>query len=110
MFNEDLFNSLLDTALREDIGDGDHSSLSCIPPEECGIAHLLVKDKGIIAGIAISLKIFQKIDPVIKADVLLKDGDLIDEGDIAFKLSGSVLSILKSERLVLNIMQRMTHI
>ncbi len=110
MLNKDLFNSLLDTALREDIGDGDHSSLSCIPEKAPGTARLLIKDKGIIAGIDIAGKIFKKLDPGLKLDALLKDGDSIDNGDIAFTVSGSVLSILKYERLVLNIMQRMSGI
>jgi len=110
MINEDLLESLLQTALTEDLGDGDHSSLSCIPPEANGMARLLVKDKGIIAGIDIAKKVFMKIDPVLSLEILMKDGDSIMPGDVAFIVSGSVLSILKSERLVLNVMQRMSGI
>ncbi|HEC43468.1 MAG TPA: carboxylating nicotinate-nucleotide diphosphorylase [Bacteroides sp.] len=110
MFNEELFNSLLDIALHEDIGDGDHSSLSSIPHAARGNARLLVKDRGIIAGINIAGKVFHKIDPELKSDVILSDGSPVNHGDIAFNVSGSVLSILKSERLVLNIMQRMSGI
>ena len=110
MINEDLFNSFLETALREDIGDGDHSSLSCIPASSRGNARLLVKDEGILAGIDIATRIFRKIDPGLKPELFLKDGDRIRNGDIAFTVYGSVLSILKSERLVLNVMQRMSGI
>jgi nicotinate-nucleotide pyrophosphorylase (carboxylating) len=110
MFNEDLFNSFLETALREDLGDGDHSSLACIPPVSRGSARLLVKDNGIIAGIGIAERIFLKIDPGLQFDPLLLDGDPVKEGDIAFTITGNVLSILKSERLILNVMQRMSGI
>ncbi len=110
MINEDLFNSFLETALREDIGDGDHSSLSCIPASSRGNARLLIKDKGILAGIDIATRIFRRIDPGLKLELFLKDGDRIKNGDIAFAVYGSVLSILKSERLVLNVMQRMSGI
>jgi nicotinate-nucleotide pyrophosphorylase (carboxylating) len=110
MINEDLLESLLQTALSEDLGDGDHSSLSCIPPEANGMARLLVKDKGILAGIDIAKKIFRKIDPVLNLEILMEDGNSIKPGDVAFIVSGSVLSILKSERLALNVMQRMSGI
>ena len=110
MHNEDLLNSFMETALLEDIGDGDHSSLACIPETATGYARLLVKEEGIIAGIGTSKKIFQKIDPGLKLDQFLKDGDLVKSGDIAFIISGKVLSILLSERLVLNVMQRMSGI
>ena len=110
MFNEDLTNELLDLAFREDIGDGDHSSLSSIPANSLGTARLLVKDQGIIAGLDIAAKVFTRIDPDLKIDQLLNDGDQVIEGNIAFTVSGSVHSILKSERLVLNIMQRMSGI
>ena len=110
MINEYLFESLLKTALTEDLGDGDHSSLSCIPPTAEGKAKLLVKDKGLIAGIEIARKIFGRIDPALKLEILMKDGDWIVPGDIVFTVSGRMLSILKSERLVLNVMQRMSGI
>ena len=108
--DEVLFNSFLETALREDIGDGDHSSLSCIPSSSKGTARLLIKDEGIIAGIDIAILIFRRIDPGLKLDLFLKDGVRVKNGDIAFTVSGKVLSILKSERLVLNVMQRMSGI
>ena len=110
MINEDLFDRFLDTALLEDIGDGDHSSLSCIPATAEGAARLLSKDEGIIAGIDIAIRIFRRVDPGLKTDLLLSDGDRIKNGDVAFTVYGNVLSILKSERLVLNVMQRMSGI
>ncbi len=110
MHNEDLINSFMETALMEDIGDGDHSSLACIPETAIGSARLLVKDAGIIAGIATGKKIFQKIDPGLELDLFLKDGDSVKPGNIAFIVSGKVLSILSSERLILNVMQRMSGI
>jgi nicotinate-nucleotide pyrophosphorylase (carboxylating) len=110
MSSEDLFNAFLETALREDLGDGDHSSLACIPEQSTGAARLLVKDDGILAGIAIARRIFGRIDPELTFDALLLDGDQIRHGDIAFIVQGRVHSILKSERLVLNVMQRMSGI
>ncbi|MFC2115330.1 carboxylating nicotinate-nucleotide diphosphorylase [Bacteroidota bacterium] len=108
--SEDLFYSFLETALREDIGDGDHSSRSCIPASAEGIAQLLIKDEGIIAGIEIVKRIYLRVDADLNFKQLLKDGDAIKHGDLAFTVSGNVHSILKSERLVLNIMQRMSGI
>ena len=110
MFSEDLFDAFLETALREDIGDGDHSSLACIPASSKGVVRLLVKDDGIIAGMEIARRIFNRIDPELKFDPLVMDGDRVRNGDIAFIIDGSVLSILKSERLILNVMQRMSGI
>jgi len=110
MINEDLFNSFLEIALREDIGNGDHSSLSCIPASSNGNVRLLIKDEGIIAGIDIATRIFKKIDPGLELEYFIKDGERIKDGDIAFTVAGKVLSILKSERLVLNVMQRMSGI
>jgi nicotinate-nucleotide pyrophosphorylase (carboxylating) len=110
MINEDLFNSFLETALLEDIGDGDHSSLSCIAETSRGSARLLVKDEGIIAGIDVAERIIKRIDPGLGLDTLMNDGDPVKNDDIAFSISGAVLSILKSERLVLNVMQRMSGI
>lgn len=97
-------------SLDEDIGDGDHSSLACIPENASGRAHLLIKEKGILAGMRIAGSLFSTIDKNLKMDVLLEDGTAIVPGDIAFHLSGPIRSILKSERLVLNIMQRMSGI
>ena len=110
MRTEDLINLMLDTAILEDIGDGDHSSMACIPKSSIGSVHLLVKDNGIIAGINIAQLVFNKIDPGIKINVIIKDGARVKRGDIVFTASGGVQSILKSERLVLNIMQRMSGI
>lgn len=97
-------------SLAEDLGDGDHSSLACIPPEASGKAKLLIKEKGVLAGVRVAGEIFATIDKDLKTDILLDDGTAVVPGDIAFYLSGNVRSILKSERLVLNIMQRMSGI
>lgn len=101
---------LIARSLEEDIGDGDHSSLACIPPEAEGKARLLVKQEGIIAGLRVASILFRTVDPGLKTEFFIKDGDRIKPGDIAFILSGSQRSILKSERLILNIMQRMSGI
>ena len=97
-------------SLAEDLGDGDHSSLACIPAETIGKAKLLIKEKGIIAGIRVAGVLFPTIDEDLKYDVVLEDGAGVLPGDIAFYISGRQRSILKSERLVLNIMQRMSGI
>jgi nicotinate-nucleotide pyrophosphorylase (carboxylating) len=97
-------------SLTEDLGDGDHSSLACIPDEANGKAKLLIKEKGILAGIRVATELFSIVDKDLKTDVVLKDGTIVFPGDIAFILSGRQQSILKSERLVLNIMQRMSGI
>ncbi len=96
--------------LAEDLGDGDHSSLACIPEKSSGKAKLLIKEKGILAGIRVAGEFFSVIDKDLKFDVLLNDGSVVEPGDIAFFLSGPDQSILKSERLVLNVMQRMSGI
>jgi nicotinate-nucleotide pyrophosphorylase (carboxylating) len=97
-------------SLAEDLGDGDHTSLACIPSETTGKAKLLIKEKGVLAGIRIAEELFSAIDKDLKLDLILKDGTNVVPGDIAFCLSGRQQSILKSERLVLNIMQRMSGI
>ena len=97
-------------SLEEDIGDGDHSSQACIPEETTGKAKLLIKEKGILAGIRVAQEIFHLTDKYLKLDDVLEDGTLIFPGDIAFYLEGRQQSILKAERLVLNIMQRMSGI
>ena len=97
-------------SLAEDIGDGDHSSQACIPEETTGKAKLLIKEKGILAGIRVAQEIFHLTDKYLKLDDVLEDGTLIFPGDIAFYLEGRQQSILKAERLVLNIMQRMSGI
>jgi nicotinate-nucleotide pyrophosphorylase (carboxylating) len=97
-------------SLTEDLGDGDHSSLACIPNKAKGKAKLLIKEKGILAGIRIAGELFTAIDKDLKADFLIGDGTAVFPGDIAFYITGNIQSILKSERLVLNILQRMSGI
>ena len=103
-------DELIELAIKEDIGNGDHTSLSCIPKNATGKAHLLVKEKGIIAGIEIAKKVFSTIDNTIQFKQLMNDGDSINVGDIIFTAEGSSQSILKAERLALNFMQRMSGI
>ena len=114
MISEAQFRNELDiiikNSLREDIGDGDHSSLACIPATAKGKAKLLVKENGIIAGIDFAKMIFAAVDPDLKIETILKDGDSVKFGDLAFYVEGSSQSILKAERLVLNSMQRMSAI
>jgi nicotinate-nucleotide pyrophosphorylase (carboxylating) len=107
--NENI-EQLIDLAIKEDIGDGDHSSLSCIPPETYGKAKLLVKESGIIAGVEIAQKIFHKIDKDLKVETFIFDGNKVVKGDVIFHVSGKTHSILQAERLVLNFMQRMSGI
>lgn len=97
-------------ALQEDVREGDHTSLSTIPEDVQGEAKLLVKDTGILAGVTVGQHIFQLIDPTLQLDLLLADGTAVQPGDIAFYVRGRVHSILKAERLVLNVMQRMSGI
>ena len=101
---------IIENAIREDVGDGDHSSLSCIPESATGKAKLLVKDNGIIAGVSFVQQVFSYVDDDLDVEVLLSDGSVVEYGDIAFYVSGSSQSILKAERLVLNAMQRMSAI
>lgn len=101
---------IIKNALREDIGDGDHSSLACIPATATGKAKLLVKDHGIIAGVAFAKMIFVAVDPMLEIETLIEDGAAVTHGDVVFRVSGSSQSILKAERLVLNSMQRMSAI
>ncbi len=105
-----MIEEIIENALKEDIGDGDHSSLSCVPENAIGTAKLLVKDEGIIAGVELAEKIFKTFDPSLEVKVFIKDGDKVKFGDIAFEVSGSSRSILSTERLVLNFMQRMSGI
>lgn len=101
---------IIDNALREDIGDGDHSTLSCVPESAQGQAHLLIKEDGILAGVELAEMIFHRFDPNLKIEILLKDGTTVKKGDLAFIIKGSSRSILTTERLVLNFMQRMSGI
>ncbi|PHR74690.1 MAG: nicotinate-nucleotide diphosphorylase (carboxylating) [Lutibacter sp.] len=101
---------IISNAIREDVGDGDHSSLACIPASATGKAKLLVKDEGVIAGVAFAKMIFEYVDENLQVETLINDGELVKYGDIAFYVTGSSQSILKAERLVLNSMQRMSAI
>jgi nicotinate-nucleotide pyrophosphorylase (carboxylating) len=111
---EKLYNfniqDFISRALAEDIGDGDHTSLSCIPSSAKGKARLLVKEKGIIAGVELGVEIFKAVDPSLKVKILIKDGASIKPGDIVLTVEGKSQSILIAERLVLNCMQRMSGI
>ncbi|WP_343486037.1 carboxylating nicotinate-nucleotide diphosphorylase [Allomuricauda sp. d1] len=114
MISEQQFQKELDliisNAIREDVGDGDHSSLACIPIEATGKAKLLVKDEGIIAGVEFAKQVFHYVDADMKIDTLIEDGATVRYGDIVFYVEGKSQSILKAERLVLNAMQRMSAI
>jgi nicotinate-nucleotide pyrophosphorylase (carboxylating) len=101
---------IIENAIREDVGDGDHSSLACIPANATGKAKLLVKDQGIIAGVDFAKMIFHYVDQSLKVETFLNDGTPVKYGDVVFHVSGSSQSILKAERLVLNSMQRMSAI
>ncbi|MBP6459791.1 MAG: carboxylating nicotinate-nucleotide diphosphorylase [Crocinitomicaceae bacterium] len=105
-----LVDEIIESALLEDIGDGDHSSLACVPESATGKATLFVKDDGILAGVDLAVRIFRKYDPALEVDVLIIDGTPVKKGDIAFTVTGSSRSILATERLVLNFMQRMSGI
>lgn len=105
-----MINDIIERALIEDIGEGDHSSLACVPEKATGKATLYIKDDGIIAGIDLAHKIFKKYDPSLQFDSFVVDGSPVKNGDTAFQVSGSSRSILATERLVLNFMQRMSGI
>ena len=114
MISPEQFEKELDliikNAIREDVGEGDHTSLSCIPEETQGKAKLLVKDTGIIAGVEFAKKVFNYVDPELVVETLINDGSRVKLGDIVFFVSGRSQSILKAERIVLNAMQRMSAI
>jgi len=114
MISEEQFQTelqlIIANAIREDIGPGDYSSLACIPDTAMGKAKLLVKDEGIIAGVAFAQMIFNFVDPDMEMDIFITDGSPVKYGDIVFHVSGKSQSILKAERLVLNSMQRMSAI
>lgn len=107
---EELIDDLLNLAFAEDIGDGDHTTLCCIPADEIGKSHLLIKEKGVLAGVEIAKAVFKKFDPELKMKVFIEDGAEVKPGDIAFEVEGKVRSLLQTERLMLNIMQRMSGI
>ncbi len=108
--SQEKLNGFIRAALEEDVGKGDHSSLSCIPREAESKARLLIKDNGIIAGLSLAEMIFHYIDQDLQVEVIMKDGQSVAKGDIGLYVSGRVQSILKAERLVLNCMQRMSGI
>ena len=101
---------IIENAVREDVGEGDYSSLACIPSNATGKAKLLIKDNGIIAGVNFAKQVFHYVDSNLVVEVLINDGDSVKFGDIAFYVEGSKQSILKAERIVLNAMQRMSAI
>jgi nicotinate-nucleotide pyrophosphorylase (carboxylating) len=105
-----LISNLIELAFAEDIGDGDHTTLCSIPADETGQSKLLIKEKGILAGVEVAKTIFHKFDNSLEVTVFMNDGTPVSPGDIAFVVSGKVQSILQTERLVLNIMQRMSGI
>ena len=107
---EELEDRLIDLAFAEDIGDGDHTTLCCIPEDAMGKSHLLIKEDGILAGVEVAKRVFARFDPTIKVEVLIEDGAEVKKGDIAMIVTGKIRSLLQTERLMLNIMQRMSGI
>lgn len=101
-------NDLIELSIREDIGDGDHSSLASIPHDKRGRMKLLVKQEGILAGVEIAQIVFRRLDPEVKMEILIADGTPVKVGDIAFYVEGRLITLLQSERIILNIMQRMS--
>ena len=108
MTEKELIHNLIRLAFAEDIGDGDHTTLCSIPATEEGQSKLLIKEEGILAGVDVAKEVFHDFDPQLRVEVFLGDGSYVKPGDIAFIVSGKVRSILQTERLVLNIMQRMS--
>lgn len=107
---KDLINNLIELAFAEDIGDGDHTTLCSIPATEEGSSKLLIKEEGILAGVEVAKGVFHEFDPNLQVEVFIEDGSRVIPGDVAFVVSGKVQSILQTERLILNIMQRMSGI
>ena len=103
-----MIDSIIDLGLEEDIGEGDHTSLACIPEDATGHAKLLIKEEGILAGVQLARRIFKRYDPNLEMTIHILDGALVKPGDVAFEIFGSSRSILATERLVLNFMQRMS--
>ena len=106
----ELEDRLIDLAFVEDIGDGDHTTLCCIPEDAMGKSHLLIKEDGILAGVEVAKRVFAKFDPTMQVEVLINDGTPVKKGDIAMVVTAKVRSLLQTERLMLNIMQRMSGI
>lgn len=107
---DELEDRLIDLAFAEDIGDGDHTTLCCIPEDATGKSHLLIKEDGILAGVEVARRVFARFDPALRVEVLMGDGSKVKKGDIAMIVSGKIRSLLQTERLMLNIMQRMSGI
>ncbi len=106
----ELIDKLIDLAFAEDIGDGDHTTLSCIPATATGKSKLLIKEAGVLAGIEIAKEIFHRFDPEMKVEVFIQDGQEVKPGDVAMVVEGRIQSLLQTERLMLNVMQRMSGI
>ena len=106
----ELEDRLIDLAFAEDIGDGDHTTLCCIPEDAMGKSHLLIKEDGILAGVEVAKRVFARFDNTMKVEVLMQDGTRVHKGDVAMVVTGKVRSLLQTERLMLNIMQRMSGI
>ena len=106
----ELIDELLDLAFAEDVGDGDHTTLSTIPADAIGRSRLLVKEEGVIAGVEMAEKVLHRVDPSIKVEIIITDGSRVNPGDVAFFAEGPVRSLLVAERTLLNIMQRMSGI
>ena len=107
---EELNDRLIELAFSEDIGDGDHTTLCCIPAEATGESRLLIKEEGILAGVNIAKKVFHNFDPELEVEVYIEDGAQVKPGDIAMSVKGRTRSLLQTERLMLNILQRMSGI
>lgn len=105
---EAYVDALIDLAIAEDIGDGDHTSLATIAQDKCGKMKLLVKQEGILAGVEVASRVLRRLDPDVKADIRIEDGTKVNPGDVAFYVEGRVVSLLQAERILLNIMQRMS--
>ena len=106
----ELEDRLIDLSFAEDIGDGDHTTLCCIPEDAMGKSHLLIKEDGVLAGVEVAKRVFHRFDPTMQVEVLIQDGAHVKKGDIAMIVTGKVRSLLQTERLMLNIMQRMSGI
>ena len=107
---EELVDRLIDLSFAEDIGDGDHTTLCCIPEDPMGKSKLLIKEDGILAGVEIAKEVFHRFDPTMQVEVFMGDGSKVKKGDVAMIVTGKVRSLLQTERLMLNIMQRMSGI
>ena len=107
---EELTDKLIDLSFAEDIGDGDHTTLCCIPEDAMGKSRLIIKEDGILAGVEVAKEVFRRFDSTMQVEVLMADGSRVKKGDIAMIVTGKVQSLLQTERLMLNIMQRMSGI